>query len=175
MSDTRTAMLEARVAALESQLALMMRRRGTPFGLGRTIMAPDDSGVVQTVQVQFDALTTRDAVPVLYHHGFFSNPPVGSDVHVAFLDADRSKAIVVATGNQAGRMIGAALGDAGLHAQGLTLHLSASGFAFSGGPIAQTGDLHVSGATIAGFGGAGSVGLQTHTHPASGQPPTRGT
>lgn len=37
------------------------------------------------------------------------------------------------------------------------------------------GDLHVTGKVIAGFGGVDQVGLQTHTHPANGQPPTPGT
>ena len=43
------------------------------------------------------------------------------------------------------------------------------------GGINVTGDLHVTGAVIAGFGGADQVGLQTHTHPGNGDPPTPGT
>lgn len=38
-----------------------------------------------------------------------------------------------------------------------------------------TGNLHVTGAVIGGFGGADQVGLQTHTHAANGSPPTPGT
>lgn len=39
----------------------------------------------------------------------------------------------------------------------------------------SAGDLHVTGKVIAGFGGVDQVGLQTHTHPGNGQPPTPGS
>ena len=41
--------------------------------------------------------------------------------------------------------------------------------------VTVSGDLHATGAIIAGYGGSDQVGLQTHTHPANGQPPTPGT
>jgi hypothetical protein len=37
------------------------------------------------------------------------------------------------------------------------------------------GDIHASGAVIAGFGGADQIGLQTHEHTANNTPPTPGT
>ena len=37
------------------------------------------------------------------------------------------------------------------------------------------GDLHATGAVIAGFGGGDQVGLETHTHPGGVPPPTPGT
>jgi len=43
------------------------------------------------------------------------------------------------------------------------------------GAVHLTGDLHVTGAVIGGFGGADQIGLETHTHPANGDPPTPGT
>ena len=57
------------------------------------------------------------------------------------------------------------------HASGLTLTISAGGavtLAMPGGPGGQpftvTGDIHATGAVIAGFGGGDQVGLQTHEH-----------
>jgi hypothetical protein len=44
-----------------------------------------------------------------------------------------------------------------------------------GQPVTINGDLHATGAIIAGFGGADQVGLQTHHHPGNNLPPTPGT
>jgi hypothetical protein len=43
------------------------------------------------------------------------------------------------------------------------------------GGVNITGNLHCTGAVIAGYGGADQVGLQTHRHPANNTPPTPGT
>lgn len=51
---------------------------------------------------------------------------------------------------------------------GNVLQTSSSGFMI-------TGNLKVSGSITAGVGGGPQVGLQTHTHPANGSPPTPGT
>lgn len=45
----------------------------------------------------------------------------------------------------------------------------------NGGFLKVNGTIHATGGIIAGFGGADQVGLQTHTHPANGSPPTPGT
>ena len=182
-----TAMLEARVAQLERlcanqqrQIAGLMQRKGAHFALGRSTLNVNDGGAVQTVQAQLDALSTRDNIPILYHHGFFSAPPIGADLHVAFLDGDRSKAVVIASNHQSYRMKGAAPGDAGLYAQGQTIHLTGSGIVISGnvaltGNVTLTGNLSVSGSVTAGAGGGDSVTLQGHKHPANNTPPTAGT
>jgi hypothetical protein len=143
-------------------------------------MNVNDSGAVQTVQAQLDALSVRDNIPLLYHYGFFSAPPVGADLHVAFLDGDRSKAVVIATNHQGYRMKGVAPGDAGLFAQGAIVHLSASGIGLTGnvahaGNYTLTGNLSVTGSVIAGAGGADQVGLQSHRHPGNNTPPTANT
>jgi hypothetical protein len=44
-----------------------------------------------------------------------------------------------------------------------------------GNPVVVNGDLHATGAIIAGFGGVDQVGLQTHEHSANNTPPTPGT
>jgi phage gp45-like len=173
-------LLAEKVARLERQVDALSRRRGTPFALARSTMDVNDSGVVQTVQAQLDALSVRDNIPVLYHYGFFSAPPVGADLHVAFLDGDRSKAVVIATNHQSHRMQGIAPGDAGLYAQGAIVHLSASGIGLTGnvahaGNYTLTGNLSVTGSVIAGAGGSDQVGLQSHRHPANNTPPTANT
>jgi phage gp45-like len=172
--------LEQRIAALERQVDRLARRDGTPHALGRTTMAADDSGPVQTVQVRFDALSIGDDVPIMYHHGFFSSPPIGTDMHVTFLNGDRSKAVNNASNHQPSRFKGASPGDAGLYAQGVLFHLTAGGILVTGnliqtGDITQTGSISASGSIKAGTGGGDSVGLQTHTHPSTGAPPTPGT
>lgn len=43
------------------------------------------------------------------------------------------------------------------------------------GGVTITGNLHVTGTIISGFGGADQVGLQTHEHPGNNTPPTPGT
>jgi phage gp45-like len=176
-----TAMLEARIAQLERicahqqrQIAGLTQQKGTHFALGRSTLNVNDSGAVQTVQAQLDALSIRDNIPILYHHGFFSAPPIGSDLHVAFLDGDRSKAVVIASNHQSYRMTGAAPGDAGLFAQGQTIHLTSGGIAITGN-VALTGNLSVSGSVTAGVGGGDSVTLQGHKHTANNTPPTAGT
>lgn len=120
-------MTPEKFAALERRVRQLERRKSSPFGVARSTNAPVDTGSVQTIQAQLDALTTVDAIPILYHHGFFSNPPVGSDLHLCFLDGDRSKAVIVASGNQATRFKNAGAGDAGLFAHGLTIHLASGG------------------------------------------------
>jgi hypothetical protein len=174
------AMLAQKVASLERQVDALSRRRGSPFALARSTMNVNDGGAVQTVQAQLDALSVRDNIPLLYHYGFFSAPPVGADLHVAFLDGDRSKAVVIATNHQSYRMKGIAPGDAGLFAQGAIVHLSAAGIGLTGnvahaGNYTLTGNLSVTGSVIAGAGGADQVGLQTHKHPSNNTPPTPNT
>lgn len=178
--EAMVAMLAQKVAALERQIDAMSRRRGSPFALARSTMNVNDAGVVQTVQAQLDALSVRDNIPVLYHYGFFSAPPIGADLHVAFLDGDRSKAVVIATNHQSHRMTGVAPGDAGLYAQGAIVHLSAGGIGLTGnvahaGNYTLTGNLSVTGSVIAGAGGSDQVGLQTHHHTDGTPGPTPGT
>jgi phage baseplate assembly protein gpV len=45
----------------------------------------------------------------------------------------------------------------------------------TGNQVKINGNLQVTGSITAGQGGADSVGLQTHTHPSNGAPPTAGT
>jgi phage gp45-like len=165
--DRIVVMLEARIAVLERQLAALMQRRGSLFALARSTLAVNDAGPVQTVQAQLDALSVRDAIPLLYSYGVTGSPPVAADLHVAFLDGDRSKAVAIASGHQSYRLRGLSPGDSALYdSRGAPLWLTPGGPAVNcgGNPMVITGDLHVTGAVIAGYGGGDQAGLQTHQH-----------
>ena len=181
MLEARIAILEAQVAALARQNAHLTTRRGTPFALARTTLAASDGGAVQMVQARMDALSLRDNIPILYHYEYFGSPPVGADLHLAFLDGDRSKAVAIASGHQSHRMTGAATGDAGLYAQGMTIHLTSGGILI-GGNVTLTGNLSVTGAIsatgeVTAKSGGGSVTLSQHHGHQSGSsnPPVPGT
>lgn len=57
---------------------------------------------------------------------------------------------------------------------GNVLKGSSNGIAITGN-VAVRGNITATGSIISGFGGADQVGLQTHTHPSNGSPPTPGT
>ena len=180
-------MLEARVFALERQIDALLRRRGSPFALGRTTMNVNDGGAVQTVQARLNALSVRDKVPLLYGYGMTGSPPIGADLHVAFLDGDPSKAVAIASGHQTYRLRGLGSGDSALYdSRGHRVWLTSAGITLTGdiahtgdtattGNVVHAGNLHVTGEIIAGYGGGDQVGVQTHKHPSTGAPPTPGT
>ena len=176
-----SAMLEARVAFLERQIDTLLRRRASPFALARTTMNVDDSGPVQTVQAQLDALSIRDKIPVLYGYGVTGAPPVAADMQVVYLDGDRSKAVIIASGHQSYRLRGLAAGDSALYdSRGHRVWLTSSGISLVGnvghtGNYTLTGNLSVTGSVIAGAGGTDQVGLQTHHHTDGTPGPTPGT
>ncbi len=165
--ESVVAMLAARVASLERQVSAQSLRQGAPFALARTTLSVNDTGAVQTVQAQLDALSTRDGMPLFYNFGHTGSPPIGTDLHVSYLDGDPSKSIATAGGHQTYRLRGLLVGDSALYdIRGATIWLTAAGPAINGAglPITVTGDLHVSGNVIAGFGGPAQVGALTHRH-----------
>ena len=162
-----SAALEARIAALERLVHRLMQRNGTPFAMARTTLTANDAGAAQTVQAQLDALSVRDNIPLLYGYGFSGSPPIGTDLHVCFVDSDRSKAVAVASGHQAYRMRNLGVGDSAQYdMRGAYVWLTPSGPAINGQglPTLVTGDLHVTGEIYRGYGGPGQVGLGSHRH-----------
>jgi phage gp45-like len=182
-----SAILEARVATLERQIDTLLRRQGSPFAFARSTMSVNDTGAVQTVQAQLDALSIRDNIPLLYGYGVTGSPPVSADLHIAFLDGDRSKAVIVASGHQTYRLKGLAVGDSALYdSRGHQVWLTPAGITLTGnvahagnytltGNLSVIGNVSATGSVIAGSGGADQVGLQTHKHPAANTPPTPNT
>jgi len=86
------------------------RRIQLTVGRGR-ITGTDDTGTVQTVQAQLNALETRDGTPRLAEFGFTSNPPAKSDVVFLFLSGNRSNGVAIATNHQPSRPTGLQPGE----------------------------------------------------------------
>jgi phage gp45-like len=135
----------------------------------------DDSGSVMRCQFTITHLEVLNGVPVLQQFGLSSVPPAGSDGIAVFLGGDRSNSAIIATGDQGTRPSGKAAGETVIfNAFGMTIALSASGITINGGgkpvtitnapTVTQNGDLHVTGAVVAGSGGSDQVSLQTHRH-----------
>ncbi len=172
--------IERRVATLEQAIDRLMRRKGTPFALAKSTVPAVDTGVVQTMQAQLDSLTVGDNIPSLGLYGFTSSPPVGADLHICYLNGDRSQAVVVAHNHQTYRLTGLAPRDAAVYAWGFSVWIQVSGIAISGnvaltGNLTVTGSITATGSIIAGHGGGDQVGLQTHEHTANNTAPTAGT
>ena len=161
--------VEARISRLERQIEALQRQLRVPVGFSRSTAAPNDAGAVQTIQGQMDALSSRDAMPVLFHYGVSSAMPVGGDKVIAYVTGDRSSGVVVATGHQQYRLAGLSTGQVAMY------DMWGHSLVFGSGGLTVTGDLHVTGAVIAGYGGADQVGLQTHKHTVGGTPPVAGT
>ncbi|MGJ7687355.1 phage baseplate assembly protein domain-containing protein [Escherichia coli] len=88
---------------------VLFRRLVSLLSVGR-VTAGDDSGVVQTVQVQSPS-EVRSDTPVLQQFGFSSVLPDGTDVVVMSLAGNRSSAVVVASGHQSYRINGLRSGE----------------------------------------------------------------
>lgn len=139
-----------------------------------------------------------DWIPISTHWsgngwGLFMPPSPGDQVHVKFIDGEVGSALIdgrVFDINHAPLPVPS--GEFWLVNQyGAFIKLTNNGqiaiqdqhgtsLAFdNAGHIVMTGDLHVTGAVIAGYGTADQVGVQTHNHPtaATGAPsaPTPGT
>lgn len=166
--------LEARIAQLERQVARLETQRGTPFAAGRTTMEAKDTGNALTIQAELDAFSTRDGIPVLFNYGHFANLPTGTDVHIAFLDGDRSQAVAIASNHQSIRMKNTSPGDTGLFAHGLIIHLKSGVIEITGvgqwtGDVKLIGNLRVTGEVTAMADGP-SVTLSQHRDPQGGPP-----
>ena len=142
-----------------------------------------EGGGLQKLQVAAhgygSALT--DPVPSLQQPGIASAPMPGAYVVMLHLGGDRSKPVVVAMDDPRHRPTDLAAGETKLYgASGAFVHIDAAGNVTiqTSGHVTINGDLRVTGAVTAGYGGGDAVGLQTHTHPTpAGQSsaPTAGT
>lgn len=92
-----------------SNVQALFRRLVSLVSVGR-VTTGDDSGVVQTVQVQSPS-EVRSDTPVLQQFGFSSVLPAGTDVVVMSLAGNRSSAVVVASGHQSYRINGLNSGE----------------------------------------------------------------
>ena len=145
-----------------------------------TLSAVNDSGTVQTVQVQIGPDEIRDGAPNVQLFGLSGNPPVGTDVVMIFPGGDRANGVVVASNHQGSRPTGQAAGETTLfNAFRMTIMLTENGIVIDGGGKAitfqntpsiamgtpsSTTDLYVSGDLLHRYGSAAQIGLGTHKH-----------
>jgi phage gp45-like len=138
------------------------------------ITATDDTGPVHRVQVRAMAPEQIDNVAVLQLYGIVSHAPVGSDAMALFVSGDRSNAVIVATGHQASRprdtqqgefMIYTDEGDSVLLSRGKIIAIKCGTRVHIDCPLVEiSGDLHVTGEIVRGFGTGDQVTLGQHTH-----------
>ncbi len=148
---------------MSDPLRSAVRRLQNLLQVGRTTVAPNDGGPVQTVQVKTSSAQTRDAVPVTYHYGFSAHIPVGSDVVVLNVSGDSTNGVIISTAHQASRPKDLTDGQVLLYdATGSRILLDNAGgigLTPSGGTVTVTGRLVVTGdATI------GGIGFLEHRH-----------
>lgn len=101
--------LERQIAAMEHGMRRQYQRHMSTHGIGRLIET-DDSDVTQTLQIKLRNSELIDKIPNHQQFGFASNMPPDGDVTISFLEGNRSKGIVVATGHQTYRQTGTPVG-----------------------------------------------------------------
>jgi phage gp45-like len=140
------------------------------LGRGRGRVTSDD-GPIQMVQVELNALETRDDIPNVQQFGFASYPPDGFLAIVSFLGGDRTSGAVVATSHQKYRFKlkpgEVAISDD----KGQSIYLSAQGIRIEGADLpieingaptvtVNGGDVIVSGGDVI----ANGISLENHVH-----------
>lgn len=109
-----------------------LRRVMLMLGRGR-ITVGNDGGNVQRLQVQLGQDEVKDGIPRLAEYGFTSMPPAGSDALVVFIGGERTNGAIVATGHQASRMKGLAVGEVAIYDdQGQSVHITRNGIVITG-------------------------------------------
>lgn len=154
----------------QSYTARMFRRIQGLLQLGTTSAAPVDTGPVQTVQVKLNAMTTRDAMPVVQHFGFSAVLPLGSDVVVLNVSGDASNGTIIGSVHQESRPKGLEPGQSCLFDQAGNQILLTNGQGItitpqSGQPIILNGPTTIDGAlTVTGDATIGGVDFLKHVH-----------
>lgn len=159
-----------------------------------TSNAPDETGNISRVQVQFNNVDIRESNSMQLV-GFTSVIPPGSDVMVLNVAGDNSNGVMIASNHQTYRPKNLLAGETQLYdcqATQQSVYLKSDGSIILAGfhkvtitcdtevditapTVKITGDLQVTGSVIAGYGGDDQVGLQTHTHGEGGPAPTAGS
>ncbi|MGH7113985.1 MAG: phage baseplate assembly protein domain-containing protein [Stellaceae bacterium] len=153
------------------------------WGIVRSV---EDGGQAQTVSVQTADSAVRANVEVAQPFGLASNPPAnGAIALVLAVGADPANLVALPAGCPSARFGAMEPGEAALYASdGSRVHVRQGGIIdvwggsqvnvhsanmaitlAAGGVLTVTGDLHVTGEIIRGYGGGGQVVLGTHEHP----------
>ncbi|GBR06433.1 phage baseplate assembly protein [Asaia siamensis] len=96
-------------------LERMGRSLANMTGIGRITSDTNQDPATPTVQVALPGSNLRSDLPLLEQYGFASRPVPGSDAVVVFQGGDRSRGVVVATGDQRNRPADLQPGDVCLY------------------------------------------------------------
>ncbi|MCE2577556.1 phage baseplate assembly protein domain-containing protein [Gluconacetobacter entanii] len=145
------------------------RRVMMALGIGRQTADTNEAPNTPTVQVALAAGELRSDVPVMQEYGLASRPVPGSDLFVAFIGGDRTRGVVIATGDQRGRPKDLQPGEVCLFhpSTGSRIWLKTDGsiaIAPFNGKTAVTGDLTASGTITGNEVVAQGVKLSSHEH-----------
>lgn len=152
------------------------------------ILATDDTGGVHKAQVTPTPGEVIDDVPVVQTYGFSGHAPVGSEAHMVCVRGDRSSPVIVATNNASARMRNLQPGETAIYTDEgdyivlsrgrITKVVCGTQVEITCPLVTITGDLHVQGEIIRGFGTGDQVTLGKHLHDqpndshGDAQPPT---
>lgn len=100
--------------SIGNALDRIWRRLQMLAGRGR-IKAGDDSGPVQTAQVQLNDKEIRDNTPRVAEYGFTSMPLPGCQALVIFATGDRSNGVICGTNDEAHRLKNLQPGEVALY------------------------------------------------------------
>ncbi|WP_395371700.1 phage baseplate assembly protein [Komagataeibacter diospyri] len=79
------------------------RRVMMALGIGRQTANTNETPNTPTVQAALAAGEVKADLPIMQEYGLASRPVPGSDLIVAFIGGDRTRGVVIATGDQRGR------------------------------------------------------------------------
>jgi phage gp45-like len=138
------------------------------------VTATDDTGPVHRAQVRGFPNETIDNMPVLQIYGLASHAMAGSDGMAIFASGDRSNGVIIATGNQKYRLRNLASGEVALYtdegdfvklSRGKIIAIKCGTKVHLDCPLVEmTGDLHVTGEVVRGWGTGDQVTLGKHVH-----------
>ena len=132
-------------------LERIWRRLQMAIGIGR-IQASNDSGLVQMVQVQFNAQDVRDNTPRVSEYGYASNPRPGAHAIFICVAGDRSNGVIIGTNDESARMKNLQVGEVAIYDDlGQSVYLTRTGIVVNGAGMPIT----VDGSTI--FNGSMTV------------------
>ncbi|MBV0888143.1 phage baseplate assembly protein [Komagataeibacter oboediens] len=145
------------------------RRVMMALGIGRQTADTNESPNTPTVQVALAAGELRADVPIVQEYGLASRPVPGSDLVLAFIGGDRTRGVVIATGDQRGRPKDLQPGEVCLFhpSTGSRIWLKADGsiaIVPANGKATLEGDLTASGTITGNEVVAQGVRLSSHPH-----------
>lgn len=156
------------------ELGRLFRRIQHMVRPARTSAAPDETDVIQRLQVQFNEFEIRE-LPSMQTYGLASSPHPDCDVMVFAVSGDGSNSIVVGSNDQRYRPKGLSVGEVRIYnSAGTTIQIKGGEVTITAGSkvtvttpeVVMTGKLTVAGDVVSTGGDvkAGSVSLKNHRH-----------